>query len=249
MTRVVETDTDTDGDELLAFEVSGTGPHLVLIHGLGGSRRWWVPTLEQLAERYSVLGLDLAGFGASRGRSFGLRSAAGHVERLLEARGVEQAAVLGHSMGGLVAARLAARAPRRVERLVLVDAPLLPFGWGLPRHALNMLRAARYVPPKYIRLLATDLLRAGPRSLALGVRGILGADLTADLARIAAPCLLVWGERDPLVPVGVGWRAAGLIPDATLKVIPGTGHAPMWERPFEFVRVVTDFLNEGPASS
>jgi pimeloyl-ACP methyl ester carboxylesterase len=231
----------TSQPDRLAHEISGSGPPVLLIHGLGASRRWWSATTPALSDRFTVIAVDLVGFGDSRGR-FHLRRAARHVEELLDALGVKRGGVVGHSMGGLVAARLAFQAPDRVSRLVLVDAPLLPFSWGLSRHALNLLRAGRHLPPEYRSLVAGDYLRAGPRSMALGIRGILGLDLSRQLGRIRAPCLLLWGDRDPLVPISVGRQAAELIPNARLAVMSGVGHAPMWEQPAEFVRIVGDFL-------
>ncbi len=117
--RVVETSSGR-----AAFIQAGSGPTLILLHGLGTSSETWVPTIRALADRFTVYAPDLAGHGQSSGAP--LR---GSVEPLVKAlddlcaeQGIQTAAVVGHSLGGLVAVRFALNHPGRVSHLVLVDA-------------------------------------------------------------------------------------------------------------------------------
>ncbi len=107
-----------------AFIHAGSGPPLMLLHGLGTSSETWGPTIKALVDRFTVFAPDLAGHGRSSGAP--LR---GSVEPLVKAlddlcaaQGLEAAAVVGHSLGGLVAIRFALDHPDRVTHLVLVDA-------------------------------------------------------------------------------------------------------------------------------
>ena len=98
--------------------------------------------------------------------------------------------------------------------------------------------------PRLLPTLARDALRTGPSSLLRGALEAARAEVGGELASVRAPTLLVWGERDPLVPPSTseGWCAA--LPDARLAIVPGAAHVPMWEAPDAFAALVLDFLHE-----
>jgi len=227
----------------ISYQVAGAGEPVVLIHGLSGSGRCWARNVGPLARRFRVHVVDLVGFGSSRAGRFVLRDAASHLAAWLDSLGVERAHVVGHSMGGAIAADLAAEFPARVERLVLVDAVGVPFERGYLQHALGLVRGLCHLPVGFLPVLARDACRAGPLTLAQATRDVLAADLTPKLPRIEAPSRLIWGERDYIVPLALGRRLCRLLRQADLVVIPGAGHNPMWDRPAEFNRAVLEFLS------
>src|SRR5215204_4762664 len=109
----------------LAYEVHGSGPPLILLHGLSGSGRWWCRNVPAFASRFRTYAIDLPGFGASRGvRWSRLDDTADRLSDWIAAEGLSRVHIAGHSLGGAAAARLAARYPERVDRLVLVDAAI-----------------------------------------------------------------------------------------------------------------------------
>src|SRR5918992_1428287 len=114
------------GSSTMYAEISGSGQPLILVHGLGGSTRWWARNVPALARSCRMYVLDLLGFGRSRGQRFVLRDAAGLLVHWMDQLGLARASIVGHSMGGFIAAYIAAQFPERVERLVLVDAAALP---------------------------------------------------------------------------------------------------------------------------
>lgn len=190
------------GPATIAYQVAGTGPPIVLVHGLSGSSRWWVRNIRPLAERFRVHAVDLIGFGSSRrGYRFVLSEAADYLARWMQQIGLEGAGLVGHSMGGYIVAELAADHPDRVARLVLVDAAALPFDRSIPFHGLSMIGELRSVRPSFLPTLLYDALRAGPWTLWSAAGELLRADLRPKLERIAAPALVVWGEHDTLVPL------------------------------------------------
>ena len=227
----------------IAYEVAGTGRPIVLIHGLSGSGRWWARNVGPLARRFRVHVVDLLGFGGSRGRPFVLAEAAAYLAAWMDRLDLPRASVVGHSMGGFIAADLAAGFPERVERLVLVAAAALPFDASHLRRPRDLVGVARRLPLSFLPVLATDALRAGPLTIARAARELVRSDLGPRLATIAAPTLVVWGEHDTLVPPAVGEQLARALPDGRLVVIPGAGHNPMWDRADEFNRVVANFLS------
>jgi pimeloyl-ACP methyl ester carboxylesterase len=99
---------------------------------------------------------------------------------------------------------------------------------------------------RFISTLARDALRAGPVNLLLSALDILYDDVSEPLASIIAPTLLVWGEKDVLVPPTLGEAAQQAIPDARLVMIGGAGHNVMWDQPRRFNQVVLDFLVTTP---
>lgn len=235
---------------LLFHETAGTGPPLVLLHGLSGSGRWWGRNVLALSQHFRVFAVDLAGFGSSRGVGrFRLDDAGARLLAWMDAAGIERTSLVGHSMGGLIAAIVAAETPERVDRLVLVDAALLSFDRGLGKRAFGLARSIRWTSPRFLSLLAGDALRSGAFSLASATHQLLLADQGETLARIAAPTLVIWGEHDTVIPLSVGREIVARIPGARLFVLAGAGHNAMWDRPDAFNREVLTFLrgeiNEG----
>ena len=231
------------GPATIAYEVAGSGPPVVLVHGLSGSSRWWRRNIGALTPYRRVYVVDLIGFGASRTRQrFVLAEAAGYLAQWMDQLGLERVSLVGHSMGGMIAAELAADAPDRVDRLVLVDPAALPLDARRLRHALSLLRELRYLSPSFLPVLVADALRAGPLTLWRAATALMLADLRPKLAQIRAPTLVIWGEHDALVPVAFAQQLAQYLLYEELVVIKGAGHVPMWDRPQEFNRVLTKFL-------
>jgi pimeloyl-ACP methyl ester carboxylesterase len=231
------------GPATIAYEVAGTGPPVVLVHGLSGSSRWWRRNIGALTPHRRVYMVDLIGFGASRaGQRFVLAEAASTLTSWMDQLGLERVGLVGHSMGGMIAAELAADAPERVERLVLVDPAALPIDAHVSTHALSLLRELRYVSLSFLPVLIADALRAGPFTLWRAATALMLADLRPKLAQIRAPTLVIWGEHDALVPLAFAQPLAEYLRYEELIVIKGAGHVPMWDRPQEFNRVLTKFL-------
>jgi pimeloyl-ACP methyl ester carboxylesterase len=227
-------------DEEVAWQVAGSGPPLVCVHGLGGSWRWWLAVLPRLAQHRQVHLVDLPRFSALGG--FRPDDASDWLERWLAAAGLERPALMGHSLGGLLAAQVAGRT--ELERLVLVAPAGLPTGRDVSGELTGLVHALVRTAPGFLPTIGLDVLRWGPEALWHGMRYALSVDLRRDLEQIAAPTLLVWGEEDLLVPVAQApaWEEA--IPDARLVIVPDAAHIPMVEVPEAFVDAVIGFLRE-----
>ncbi|MFP5245199.1 MAG: alpha/beta fold hydrolase, partial [Thermoanaerobaculia bacterium] len=198
--------------------------------------------------KHLVAAVDLAGFGRSRRfyvlpevpPSFGEVTAL--LARWLETFG-EPVHLIGHSMGGLIAIRLAAERPDLVRSLILVNAAGMPFRLD-PRPHIRTLPKPPYGGPGIARVLVPDFFRAGPASIVVaGTRVVLG-DLREMMRAIRVPALLVWGENDPLVPLNYGRAMQQEIGGSRLVVIPKAAHVAMWDAPEEFNRVALQFLDE-----
>ena len=230
------------------YQIAGEGEPVVLVHGLSGSTRWWSRNVPALAQRYHVYLVDLPGFGAMRRlrRRFVLAEAASWLSAWMEAVGLESAHLVGHSMGGYVCVRLAARRPEAVRRLVLVAPAGVSTGRSMFGYLSPLLSAARYATPYFLPILLYDALRMGPVTLWRAARDLLAEDVRGDLQRIQAPTLLIWGENDTLVPPAVGTVLREEIPDSRLLVLNRAAHVPMFDRPDEFNAALFAFLAGDP---
>lgn len=232
------------GDSTLYTEVTGKGSPVVLIHGLAGSTRWWSRNVAALARTHEVHTVDLVGFGKNVGGRFVLAQAAGLLAEWMRRRGLQGASVVGHSMGGHIAADLAAAHPELVSRLVLVDAALnFP---GAPQPKPDLAKTLPYLPFAMLPVILPDAARAGLPTLARATYELVRTDMRPVLAKVRARTLIVWGENDPCVPLTLAYELTRLLPCKTLAVIKGAGHVPQWEQPEAFNAIVGQFLGAAP---
>jgi len=230
------------GEHKLVYRVAGSGPALVLVHGLSGSGSWWRRNTPVLTKHFTVYSVDLVGYGSNRAfRPIRIPQAARYIGEFIGALPPGCAHLLGHSMGGQIATHVAAEYPHRINRLVLASASGLVRA-DLLRMMLRLPSAGRYGRFDFMPTLAYDALRAGPLNLLLSALDLLSNDVTDSLARIVSPTLLIWGEQDKLVPVAVGEAVNKALPSSRLEIIPHAGHVPMWDQPEQFNQLVLDFL-------
>ena len=243
--------------------LAGAGPPIVLVHGLGGTWRYWYRTIDALQDRFRVVALDVPGFGRSDNLDpFTIEGAGDILLAAWEAAGVERPLLVGHSMGGAIAASLAARRPSAVGRLVLVcaagfrrlSARRAAFMLPISRVALRNLpwweeRAVTRLPSRrfLFRYVVADpaalnpddarmLLRgaAQGRQTAAATRAVLAADLRPAVRGLSMPLTVIWGERDAVVPAADAATLAQLVPTAEVHVLETSGHMPMLEVPEAF---------------
>jgi pimeloyl-ACP methyl ester carboxylesterase len=216
---------------------------LLLLHGLSGSGRWWSRNVPALATSYRTYTVDLPGFGESRWLHWSrLDDTVDRLTEWLEDEGLPRAHVAGHSLGGAVAARLAARHPNHIDRLVLVDAAIRPHRARSMARPADVARTIGCATPGFAPLLVRDLLRCHPRSFVTATVDALQTDWERHLRRINAPTLVVWGEYDAITPRTLGYEIAAVVPGARLITVSGAGHNPMWERADVFNAEVLRFL-------
>jgi len=188
--------------------------------------------------------VNLPGFGALRWRGprFVLGEAADWLAEWIATVGVEPSNLVGHSMGGYIGVRLAARHPELVRRLVLVAPAGVPTGRPMVGYGVPLLAASLAATPSFLPVLALDVMRAGPLTILRAARDLLAEDVRDDLRAIRAPTLLIWGERDALVPPSLGPAMRDEIPGAHLELLHGAGHVPQYDRPRQFNAALLRFL-------
>ncbi|MET0902264.1 MAG: alpha/beta fold hydrolase [Acidimicrobiales bacterium] len=256
---------------LLRVSVRGEGPPVLLIMGLGGNIEMWDPLARELHDRgFQTIAYDASGTGHSPARLRPLRpnGLARQAAHVLDTLGLPDAHVIGVSFGGGVAQELALRNPHRVRRLVLASTAC-GLG-GVPGNpvALSLLATPlRYYSPRFLQATAgcmygpvddpdgrlmhqqIEARRSRPPTLwgyASQLYATAGWTSLPWLHRIAAPTLVISGGRDPIVPA-VNARILGArIPDATVRVVPDTGHLLLMDRATECADLIARFLHDEP---
>lgn len=214
-----------DGRKVRLLE-QGTGPPVMLIHGLGLNAGVWRPHLDRLAAAgYRAIAPDLPGFGHSEGPLTGLsiREAADWLGRLADLLGVQRAAWLGHSIAAQQIVTLAASSPDRVAALVLA-APTGRAGRHMLRQPLGLLTTAFQEKPRLVGDVLRRYLLSPTSTVGTWVRA-QRHDLALDAPRVRCPTLLVAGQRDAVVTDPFLHLLLQLLPDATLHRIDDATHA------------------------
>lgn len=237
-------------------------PALILLHGYSDSGFSFSRILPLLPADRRIIVPDLRGHGRSSqpAAGYGMDALASDVLALLDVLDVESAVVLGHSMGSLVAQRIATRAPERVEALVLVgSAPSIHGLAGLEefRAAVDALTEpvqeefvrgfqestiVRPIPAEFMDVVVAESLRLPARVWRELLMGMIEAPVVAP-GEIRVRTLIVWGAEDGVFGRDQQDRLLELIPGAHLKAYEGVGHAPHWEDPRRFAAGLAAFLD------
>lgn len=217
---------------------------VVLVHGLGVSSRYMIPTATRLSRYRRVYAPDLPGFGESSHppQALNVAELAAVLTQWMRAMGIHRATLLGNSLGCQIVAHVAAEHPEMVERAILVGPTMDPAAgtWG---QVGRLLLDTFCEPPSYLPLLVSDYLRAGVRRTLATFRYGLRDDTLRLYTRMTAPTLIVRGERDPIAPQRWAEELAARIPDARVMVIPGAGHASNYNSPDALTGLVRRFLD------
>lgn len=253
----------------LYYSAAGDGQEaVVLLHGWGDTREVWRPTLRALAPYARAFALDLPGHGGSPlARATQMRQVANRVATFCATRGLASIALVGHSMGGNVALELALNQPELVARLVLVApaalASAMPpytrlylqngYGWAALRASLLVYRGLDALSRGWRPLAdagrrAPGLRRAAvaahhdPDELRCLLGGLFANPLDDRLGQVRAPTLVISGDLDAVVPVGLSRRVAAAIPGARFALVRRALHHPMDEQPEAFLQALLGFL-------
>ncbi len=252
------------------YRDEGKGVPIVLVHGTSSSLHTWDGWTKELVKKFRVIRMDLPAFGLTGPNASGdytIKAYVEFLEEFLSKVGVPRFHLAGNSLGGEIAWNYALAHPRKVDRLILVDAAGYPV-----KKAPALFRMmkfgpvaffARHITPEFVvvknlrEVYGDDskinrelidryyslTLREGNRGAFIArVRTPRTTENLSKLGRIASPTLVLWGEADLWIPVENGRKFARDIPGAKLVIYKGAGHVPMEEIPELSVRDALDFL-------
>lgn len=257
--------TDVDGPRL-AWRECGTGPLVVLLHGLGGSRISWEPQLTGLGDRWRVAAWDLPGYGLSAplpDEPYTFRALADAAAAWIREMGAERAHVVGISMGGMIAQYLAAFHPDVVSSLTLLSTSprfgldgTLPATWRAARlapldagqepgdFADRVLRglAGKGISPEAFAGQRSAMCRISGVALRRSIDCLVTHDSRQLLPSIHAPTLVLVGEFDTETPPEYSQYLAEHLPCARLVIVPHAGHLLNAEAPDKVNRLIAEHL-------
>lgn len=240
---------------IISYRTEGEGKDaIVFLHGWRSEGAAWLPVIAALGTRKEKLIVpDLPGFGSSGiGREgMTLGEYADIVCELIAHEAPEgKVTIVGHSFGARVGVKIANQNPPFLSRLILVAS-----GGARPN---AFMRTATWLMAKCLKPIFRPRFMHGPRNAIYGLIGaedyiarpelkatlmnILAEDIDMLLPKIRTKTLVVWGDKDDMAPVAYGRKITKLIPGAEMKIMEGTGHWCLQERPEEFAGIVRDFL-------
>jgi pimeloyl-ACP methyl ester carboxylesterase len=231
----------------LQYEIHGsenTRGDVVLVHGLSGSKRWWLRNVPALKKEYRVFVLELPGFGAARGqKTLDLPALGALLLEFVKALELEGCVLIGHSMGAHATLHAAALEPNCFSGLVLaaasafVNRPVLnSAAWLIPA---SFMGAYEFIPT-----VVSDGLLAGFPNLWFAAQALTRDNPTSLLSRITIPVLLLHGSRDLLVTLKMANELQRGLVHSKLEIVSGAGHNLMFDRAEEFNSLTLEFLEQ-----
>lgn len=236
-----------------------SGIPVLFLHGITDSWRSFEPVLPQLPDSLYAMAMTQRGHGdASRPTSgYRIGDLAEDVAAFLDEMGIENALIVGHSMGSSVALRFALDYPDRTLGLVLAGAfagyrgnpavqhfirtEIAPLRDPIDRelaHAFQISTLAKAIAPDFLDMVVKESLKVPARVWRAAFEGLADDDFYGRLGRVTTPTLVIWGDRDLFSPYAEQQRLCRSIPGSHLKTYVGCGHALHWEEPVRFARDV-----------
>lgn len=250
------------GHQISALKV-GSGPALILVHGLGGHKEDFTQVMSELSAANTVYAFDMLGFGQSarNSPSVGINTQADVIAGLMQAEKIDRAVVIGNSLGGWVAATFAARYPEKTAKLVLIDVaglkvtlagpPPVNFAPDTIADMQKLLQTVIASPFAHSTEFATKALadfKAGGEAATLGKLFAGFADpsnkdrvLDDVLPDVKAPTLVVWGAKDGLFPVVLADVVMAKLTDARKVVLENSSHFPQIDEPKALAAAIRAF--------
>jgi len=246
------------------YEITGDGPPILCIHGLGGTCNVWHAQRQGLSKFFKVVTIDLPGSGRS-GRtdaSYSMERWADQVVQLADVLKLGTFALVGHSMTTILTQKAAAKAPSHVRALVLCGAMTELSAAGkeaFTKRAETVVKegmlavadtvlagaltpATREANPVMAGLYREMLLANDPRAYALQCYALIGGSARADQPAIKCPTLILLGDQDGVAPLSMAREINEAITNSTIRILPATAHLTMAERPELFNAALIEFL-------
>lgn len=223
-------------------------PTLLFLHGWAGSWQSWFPILARLKSQHNLYALNLP---YPQDKILTLDDYCRFVLKFMEKEKLSHPVIIGHSLGGAIAAKIASEHPQLVNSIVLVSAAAirhpLPRPWKLLqtisypfRWLTKPFRSHIY---RHLPLDTSDYEVLKTKNEKTTFKNLIQSDLTPIISRISCPTLILWGDQDSSTPLADGQRIHSLIPQSTFYSFPNSGHFFYLDHQQEFTQKIIDFVN------
>jgi pimeloyl-ACP methyl ester carboxylesterase len=251
---------------ILHYEVFGRGNPVIFLHGWLGSWGLWQQTMKSIGERNRTYALDFWGFGESEDKlsSYQVQDFVDLVEQFMDQLGIQQAPLVGHSMGGTVSLMAALKFEKRIQKVVVIGSPINGASLSLPlKFAGNRFIAERIFQffgpfrkvlkkispfickhPDFPEIMDRDLSKTNLESFLNSIRSLKKINLSKDLLKLEIPVLGLYGNRDNIVSPAQNRLLKQVIPHAEIELFQNSGHFIMLEEPEICVQRIKQFINE-----
>jgi pimeloyl-ACP methyl ester carboxylesterase len=240
------------------YKIGGRGKNLLILHGWNGSSDSWRRIIEILEIKYKVICPDFPGFGKTeiQKTSWDLNNFVEWLRELTEKLNLKEFFLLGHSFGGRVAIRFLISYPEKVKKLILVSSAGIKQEWGLKEKIIfqiSKIGNAIFSKNHFLRFkdgarnLFYRIARIKDYSKAKGImketmKKIVEEDLLPELSKIQKETLIIWGEKDKIIPLKYAFIFKEKIKNSKLKILPKIGHSPHLEDPEKLVEILISNL-------
>jgi pimeloyl-ACP methyl ester carboxylesterase len=254
----------TTDQGILHYEVFGRGRPVILLHGWLGSWGLWQETMTDLGKDYRTYALDFWGFGESgkKRATYAVQDFISLVSQFMDALGIEQAPLVGHSMGGTVSLAVAIQNPKRVSKVTVIGSPITGsslsvllklFGrrpiaslvyhnlWGL-KLGFRLMASAYCRDPRWADMMDRDISRTTMESFLLSIASLRQTDLRPQLNQIYVPVMGMYGDKDIVVSPNQWKPIQQHVAKARIERFPHAGHFIMLDDPQNFRKTLRSFL-------
>jgi len=236
------------------YKVTGEGPVILILHGWNGSSDSWRKIIEILEIKFKVVCPDFPGFGKTKPPKipWNLDNFVDWLKEFTEKLDLKNFFLLGHSFGGRVAIKFSILYPEKVKKLILVSSAGIKPEWGLKEKIIfqiSKIGNAIFSKNHFLRFkegvrnLFYKLAMIKDYSKAKGVmretmKKIVEEDLLPELPKIQSETLIVWGEKDRIIPLKYAFVFKEKIKNSKLEILPKIGHSPHLEDPEKLAEVL-----------
>ena len=254
-----------DGNKIRYLESGHSSKNLLLIHGLGASAERWEYVIPYLEKNYKLIVPDLIGFGYSDKPlvDYTPEFFSDFLSKFLQTINLKKTHIIGSSLGGQITVEFASTNPSCLDKLVLVSssgimkqstpaldayvmAALYPNEEGAKNAFKMMAGPSQEINPKIIEDFVTRMKLPNAKmafmSTLLGLKN--AEEISEKLSCISSPTLIIWGEKDPVIPIKYAQSFVSSIQDCRFYRMDGCGHTPYVDKPEKFSKLVIDFLGK-----
>ena len=239
--------------QIISYEALGRGRPVIFLHSWVGSWRYWFPAMQVASKAFHAFAPDMYGFGETSRDSmrYTIDQQTGLVSRFLDEMGLGKVAIIGHGLGALVGFNVCIRWPQSVAQMMAISCPLYYDSIHSRMRTSSLPDLIHWLGARSpeAELLLADAAKADPQAIQVSIENFQSESLFSKMRDTQVPCLLVYGQNDPAIPVPAFEGSSGFPIMMHKIVFEKSGHFPMIDEENRFNHLLMDFLALAPGVS